>query len=114
MISIEMGFDQILQAIEPSLAHSGFSRVDEKSHPETFGGRHITFGDGHEFIRLAWNGEKGWFVLESIPASSITLDHGWTDILLQFFKPRHDGAEVVAEIAGYMKAALRAYIGLAE
>jgi hypothetical protein len=114
MISTETAFEQILGAVEPPLTRSGFSKIDEKSHPEAFGSRYITFGDGREFIRLTWDGKEGWFVLESIPASSVAFESGWADILLQFFNPRQDGAEVVAEIAQDIKVALCAYLGMAE
>jgi hypothetical protein len=114
MISTEVAFRQILEAIELPLRRSGFSKVEEKSHPESFGSRYITFGDGEEFIRLTWDGKQEWFVLESIPASSVTFETGWADILLQFFKPKRDGAGVVGEIAQDMKAALCGYLGVAE
>ncbi len=114
MISTETAFEQILEAIEPPLTQSGFSKVEEKSHPEAFGSRYTTFGDGKEFIRLTWDGKEGWFVLESVPTSSVTFESGWADILLQFFKSRQDGADVVAEIAQDMKAALCAYLEMAE
>lgn len=113
MISTESAFEQILEAIESPLTQGGFSKVEEKSHPEDFGSRHTTFGDGEEFIRLTWDGKGGWFVLESIPASSVTFESGWADILLQSFRPRLDGAGVVAEIAQDMRAALCDYLGIA-
>ena len=114
MISTETAFEQILEAIGHSLAQSGFSKVEERSHPEAFGSRYTTFGDGKEFIRLTWDGKEGWFVLESIPTSSVTFESGWADILLQFFKPQQDGASVVTEIAQDMREALCAYLGVAE
>ena len=114
MISTETAFEKILEALEPPLTQNGFFKVEEKSHPEAFGSRYTTLGDGKEFIRLTWDGKEGWFVLESIPTSSVTFESGWADILLQFFKPQRDGAEVIAEIAEDMKAALCAYLGLAE
>ena len=114
MISTETAFEQILGAIESPLTQRGFSKVEEKSHPEAFDSHYTTFGDGKEFIRLTWDGKEGWFVLESIPASSVTFETGWADILLQFFKPRQDGSKVVAEIAQDMKAALCAYLEVTE
>jgi len=112
MISIETAFERILEAIEPHLAQSGFSKVEVKSHPESFGSRYITFGDGKEFIRLVWDGKEEWFVLESIPASSATFLSGWADILLQYFKPKSDGIDVAEEIAQDMKVALCEYLGI--
>ena len=114
MISTETAFEQILEAVEPPLTRSGFSKVEEESHPEAFGSRYATFGNGKEFIRLAWDEKEGWFVLESIPASSVTFESGWADIMLQFFKPQRDGAETVAGIAQNLKLALCAYLGVAE
>ncbi len=113
MISAETAFEQILEAIEHPLTQSGFSKVEARSHPEAFGSRYTTFGDGREFIRLLRDGKEQWFVLESIPASSDTFESGWADILLQFFRPRQDGAGEVAEIAQDMKAALCDYLGVA-
>lgn len=110
MISTETAFEQVVGAIKPSLTQSGFSKVEEKSHPEGFGSRYITFGDGKEFIRLTWDGKEERFVLESIPTSSVTFESGWADILLQFFKPQQDRDEIIAEIAQDMKVALCAYL----
>ena len=114
MISTKAAFVQILEAIEPPLSQSGFSKVEEKSHPESPGSHYITFEDGKEFIRLTWDGKEEWFVLEFIPASSVTFESGWADILLQFFKPKQDGAKVVEEIAQDMKEALCNYLGVGE
>jgi hypothetical protein len=112
MISANEAFERIAETIVPPLAQRGFSNVEEKIHPESFGSRHTAFGNGKEFIRLVWDGKEGWFVLESIPTSSATFTSGWADILLQFFKPERDGAEVVEEIAQDMKAALCGYLGI--
>lgn len=49
-------------------------------------------------------------MIEAIPASSVTLESGWADILLQWFDIKNDGAEVVEEIAQDMKTALCAYL----
>lgn len=114
MISTQTAFERILQAIKPVLVENGFSEVENKSRPKAFGSRFATFGDGKEFIRLTWDGKEGWFVLESIPASSVTFEWGWTDILLQFFKPNRDGAEVVEDIARDMRAWLVNYLGVVE
>jgi hypothetical protein len=114
MISANEAFERIAEAIEPPLAQRGFSTVEEKSHPESFDSRYTTFGNGTEFIRLVWDGKEEWFVLESIPASSATFTSGWTDILLQRFKPKRDDSEVVEEIAQDMKAAVCGYLGIAE
>jgi hypothetical protein len=110
MISTGSAFARIVEAIEPALTRNGFSEVEEKCNPEAFGSRYITFGDGKEFIRLTWDGKEEWFALESTPASSVTFKHGWTDILLQFFKPKQDEAEVVEEIAEDMRVALCDYL----
>ena len=69
MISTDTAFERITETIEPPLTQSGFSQVEEKNYPESFGNRHITFGNGKEFIRLVWDGKEQWFVVESIPAS---------------------------------------------
>ena len=109
MISPEIAFEQILHSIKPILIKSGFSEIERKSHPEAFGSCYITFSDEREFIRLVWDGKEGWFVIESMPVSSLT--PGWIDILLQFFKPNTDDSSVTEEIAEDMKIALSNYLG---
>ena len=114
MISTEAAFERILEAIKPTLIEKGFSEVERRSHPQAFGSHFVTFGDGKEFIRLTWNGKDQWFVLESIPATSMTFESGWVDILLQFFKPQSDGEDVVEDIAEDMKVWLSGYLGVVE
>ncbi len=110
MISIEAAFERIFEEIMPVLVKGGFSEVERKNHPEAFGSRFITFGDEKELIRLTWDGKNEWFVLESISLSSMIFESGWADILLQLFKPRSDGIEVVENIARDMRDSLLDYL----
>jgi hypothetical protein len=62
-------------------------------------------------IRLIWDGKEHWFLLESISDLPETYKSGWTDILLQPFKPGHDRPEAVDKIAEDLKIALLDYLG---
>jgi hypothetical protein len=104
-------YEKIREAIKPLLVRNGFTELEEKYHPQAFGSCSTTYANDKERIRLTWDGKEQGFVLESIPATSITFEAGWADILLQFYKPGKDGPEVVDEIAEDLRAALVTYLG---
>src|SRR5436305_882672 len=106
MISAEAAFERTLKTIKPVLIESGFLGVDERTHPHAFGSRSVTFESKEKFIRLTWDGKDEWFVLESSPASSITFEAGWTDILLRPFKTKSDGDKVIEDISQEIKDSL--------
>lgn len=110
MISTDIAFERILQSIKPVLIKNGFAEVERKGHPQVFGSCYITFKDNKEFIRLVWDGKEKWFVLECASIESLT--PAWLDILLQYFKPNVDDADVVEEIAQDLKSALSVYLDI--
>jgi hypothetical protein len=61
-ISPTDAFDEIINALEPQLAAGRFVLVEQKEHPEAFGGRYATFSDGVKYVRLTWDGREQWFV----------------------------------------------------
>jgi hypothetical protein len=104
-------FERIRDTIQPILLENGFTEVEEKYYPETFGSCYIMFQKGKQHIRLTWDGKEHWFVLEHIPALSMAFVSGWVDILLQPFKPEQNGTETVDEITEGLKIALLDYLG---
>jgi hypothetical protein len=95
MILRSAAFDPILDALQPELAAGGFELVEARGHPEAFGSRYATFGDGARLVRLVWDGKERWFVLEGDDASHYRLSSGgpvWVDLTLQRFEPREADA----------------------
>ena len=103
-------YEKIRDTIIPVLLDKGFTKLEEKHHPGDFGGCYMIFRDAKELIRLTWDGKEQWFVLESTPTTSVTVEAEWIDILLQFYNPGKDGSEVVDEIAEDLKIALLDYL----
>jgi hypothetical protein len=104
-------FEKVRKMIQSILLKHSFTKIEEKFYPEIFGSCHVIFQNPQEQIRLIWDGKEHWFLLESISDLPETYKSGWTDILLQPFKPGHDRPEAVDKIAEDLKIALLDYLG---
>jgi hypothetical protein len=105
-------FNQVIAALEPILAQKGFSSIEQKSHPEAFGSRHVEFGNGKEFVRLIWDGKEELFLLQSRAVASAASEIGWGDILLVPLKSKLGERKIIEAGVREMRSALSAHLGI--
>jgi hypothetical protein len=111
MISGEVAFDRVLEAIQPVFLAHGLHLIEEERHPEAFGSRHTTYGDESLHVRLVWDGKEQWFVLEVDESPGRTAWPGWIDLTLQRFDPQQATSKWVDEVIEDVRAALVDYLG---
>lgn len=108
---MQENFEKIRQAIEPVLLEHDFNKTEEECNPEISGSCYAIFQDAQEQIRLTWDGEEYWFLLQSIAKPSNTERSKSVDIWLQLFNPEQNEPETVDKIADDLKTALLDYLG---
>jgi hypothetical protein len=111
MILGEVAFDRILEAIQPVLLAHRLHLIEQETHPEAFGSRHIIYGDESLHVRLVWDGKERWFVLEVDESPGRTKWPGWIDLTLQRFDPQQATSKWVDEVIEDVRAALVDHLG---